>query len=84
MGTATPKVGWLLEAPGPSGDAVQAVQAVASLVSTVRAAVAEYQTPAYYSKQQACLAMDVSWEGPAEQWERALLACVRQPSKGTR
>lgn len=71
-------MGWLLGAPGPSGSPVQQVRAVASLVSTVRAAVADFRSPAFYGKQQACLAMDVSWDGPAEQWERALLACLRQ------
>lgn len=71
-------MGWLLDAPGPSTDPVQQVQAVASLVSTVRAAVAEFRTPAFFAKQQACLGMDVSWDGPAEQWERALAACMRQ------
>lgn len=71
------QVGWLLNAPGPSDDAVQRIHAVASMVSTLRAAVSEFNTPAYFSKQRTCLALDVSWDGPAEQWEVALRDCLK-------
>ena len=67
-------VGWLMDAPGPSDDAVQRIQAVANLVSTVRAAVEEHQHhhEAFHERQQACFQVDVSWANPAQQWEQAL------------
>ena len=63
-----------MDAPGPSDNAVQRIQAVASLVSTVRAAVEEHQYnhPAFRQRQQACFQVDVSWANPAQQWEQAL------------
>ena len=63
-----------MDAPGPSDDATQRIQAVASLVSTVRAAVEEHQCSqdAFRRRQQNCFKVDVSWASPAEQWEEAL------------
>jgi hypothetical protein len=63
-----------MDAPGPSDDAVHRIQAVANLVSTVRAAVEEHQYSheAFCQRQQACFQVDVSWANPAQQWEQAL------------
>ena len=76
------QVGWLMDAPGPSDDAVHRIQAVASLVSTVRAAVEEHQCyhPTFRVKQQACFQVDVSWAKPAQQWEEALRTLLNEPA----
>ena len=76
-GATAVQVGWLLKPAGPSDDPLQRIQAVASLVSTVRAAVDGFPGPEFRTKQQACLRKDVSWDGPAQQWEQALLACLK-------
>lgn len=43
-----------------------------SLFSTRQAAVGEYGTAAYRARQAACMALDVSWDKPAAEWEALL------------
>lgn len=47
---------------------------VASVVSTVKAALKVYGTSKFTEMVQNCMAQDLSWKGPAKQWEKVLLS----------
>ncbi|KAK9824094.1 hypothetical protein WJX72_007694 [[Myrmecia] bisecta] len=74
----TPEVGYLTERIGDKRDPNQHRIAVASLYSTVMQAVKEYGTPRFQQLQQNCMALDVSWDKPAAEWEQALLQMMQQ------
>ncbi|XP_057969694.1 granule-bound starch synthase 1, chloroplastic/amyloplastic [Malania oleifera] len=46
---------------------------VTAVATTVRRALATYKTPALKEMIQNCMAQDLSWKGPAKQWEKMLL-----------
>lgn len=64
------QVGYRMEPPGPGGDPQRQRQAVQALCAAVRRAVADFATAGYRLKQQRCMALDVSWDKPAQQWEQ--------------
>ncbi|PRW61322.1 GBSSIa [Chlorella sorokiniana] len=68
----TPSVGYTLPAFSHAGTAADHRQNVQQLVAVVRQAAAEYGTPRYQAMQQHCMALDVSWERPAAEWEQLL------------
>lgn len=47
---------------------------VYSVVATVEKALAIYGSPALKEMVQNCMAQDLSWKGPAKQWEKVLLS----------
>ncbi|MCO5552877.1 hypothetical protein L7F22_006396 [Adiantum nelumboides] len=54
---------------------------VQALITTVRRAVQTYATPGYYQMIKACMAQDLSWKGPAKEWEAVLLSLMVEGSK---
>jgi glycogen synthase len=58
--------------PGPEGDAAALRSAADALVLTAAVAVAEYGTPVAAARRAAAMAVDVSWEQPAAEWEQLL------------
>ncbi|XP_058085082.1 granule-bound starch synthase 1, chloroplastic/amyloplastic-like isoform X2 [Magnolia sinica] len=46
---------------------------VAAVVKTVKRACAVYSTPAFAEMINNCMAQDLSWKGPAKEWEEVLL-----------
>ncbi|MCO5609107.1 hypothetical protein L7F22_063329 [Adiantum nelumboides] len=54
---------------------------VQALITTVRRAVQTYGTPGYYQMIKACMAQDLSWKGPAKEWEAVLLSLMVEGSK---
>ncbi|KAL2336270.1 hypothetical protein Fmac_010716 [Flemingia macrophylla] len=47
---------------------------VAALAKTVKRALAVYGTPAFTEMIKNCMALDLSWKGPAKKWEEVLLS----------
>lgn len=66
------QVGYTLPGFSHAGTAADHRQNVQQLVAVVRHAAAEYGTPRYLAMQQHCMALDVSWERPAAEWEQLL------------
>lgn len=54
---------------------------VEALSTTVKRAVKAYGTPAFAQMIKACMAQDLSWKGPARQWEDVLLGLQVEGSK---
>ena len=54
---------------------------VAACVSTVRRALKAFRTPAFEAMRLACMKQDLSWKGPAAEWEKALLSLNAKDSK---
>lgn len=63
-----------------AGTAADHRQNVQQLVAVVRQAAAEYGSPRYHAMQQHCMALDVSWERPAAEWEQLLQRVSAQHS----
>jgi glycogen synthase len=70
--SAASQVGYCLPAFSHHSSAADHRQNVAQLVAVVRAAVQQYGSAAYRTRQAAGMALDVSWARPAEQWEAFL------------
>ncbi|GAB4835056.1 hypothetical protein Ancab_033324 [Ancistrocladus abbreviatus] len=49
---------------------------VAAVARGVKKALSTYATPAMREMIQNCMAQDLSWKGPAKQWEKILLSLV--------
>ncbi|XP_050268822.1 granule-bound starch synthase 1, chloroplastic/amyloplastic [Quercus robur] len=47
---------------------------VTAIATTVKRALASYGTPVLKEMIQNCMAQDLSWKGPARQWEKTLLS----------
>eukprot|EP01018_Ginkgo_biloba_P024584 Gb_26227 [translate_table: standard] len=47
---------------------------VKSIATTVKRALKVYDTPAFGNMVKNCMAQDLSWKGPAQKWEEALLS----------
>lgn len=60
------------------GTAADARQNVQQLLGVVRTAAAEYGTARYLALQQHCMALDVSWQRPAAEWEALLQRTAEQ------
>ena len=71
-------MGYLLPAFSLGSSAADQQRNVRELLAAVRAACADYSTPVYCRRQQACMALDVSWDGPAAEWEAFLRATLAQ------
>ncbi|ONK64396.1 uncharacterized protein A4U43_C07F25410 [Asparagus officinalis] len=54
-------------------DAVDAAD-IAAIASTVKRALKVYATPLFREMIQSCMAQDLSWKGPAKEWEQMLLS----------
>lgn len=64
--------GYTVQPAGPAHDPGATREAAQELQKVLCQAASEYGTPKYIEKQQACLALDLSWDEPAAQWEQAL------------
>ncbi|KAI3432810.1 hypothetical protein D9Q98_010393 [Chlorella vulgaris] len=78
----TPEVGYSFPgfSQGPAADHQQNVQ---QLVEGVQRAAAEYGSARYLAMQQTGMALDVSWERPAKQWESLVAAVSLQHTSTT-
>ncbi|KAI7845973.1 hypothetical protein COHA_000518 [Chlorella ohadii] len=74
----TPEVGYTVPGFSHAGTAADHRQNVQQLVAVVRQAAAEYGSPRYRAMQQHCMALDVSWERPAAEWEQLLQRVAEQ------
>lgn len=72
------QVGYTLPGFSHEGTAADHRQNVQQLLAAVRQAAAEYSTPRYRAMQQHCMALDVSWERPAAEWEQLLQQVAAQ------
>ncbi|GAB4814966.1 hypothetical protein N2152v2_002012 [Parachlorella kessleri] len=68
----TPEVGHTITPFGFDKVASTRRQNVQELVAAVQSAVREYGSEAYRRRQAACMALDVSWDRPAAEWEAFL------------
>lgn len=68
----TQEVGYTMPAFCLDGTAADHRQNVQHLVRVVRQAASEYGSARYRAMQQRCMAIDVSWEQPAAEWEQLL------------
>ncbi|KAL4434830.1 hypothetical protein ABPG77_005357 [Micractinium sp. CCAP 211/92] len=68
----TPEVGYTLPGFSLEVTAADQRQDVQLLISAVRRAAAEYGSARYLELQQHCMALDVSWDRPAAEWEQLL------------
>lgn len=53
-------------------------QNVQLLLGVMRGAADDYGTPRYRALQQHCMALDVSWQRPAAEWELLLTQAAAQ------
>jgi glycogen synthase len=89
LGTATgglgdvvkPCVGYTLLSPGPEGDTAAFRRAVGCLVDTVQQAAGDYGSADFEARRAAAMALDVSWEQPANAWEQLLLQLAQGGDK---
>ncbi len=72
------QVGYTVPGFSHAGTAADHRQNVQQLVAVVRQAAAEYGSPRYRALQQHCMALDVSWERPAAEWEQLLQRVAEQ------
>lgn len=67
--SSSPQVGFKLPKLGSENSAVDVRQDALHLARVMRDASAMFGSEAHSAMQAACMARDVSWEGPAAQWE---------------
>jgi len=77
----TPSVGYALHPLGPAGDASAARADVRRVAEAMLLAGRECSGPRHRAMQRTCMALDLSWDRPAEEWEALLLrlASLRAP-----
>ncbi len=70
----TPEVGYSFPPVGRPDDVIAFRRAVEGLLRAMLSASGEYEEGGpFRAKQQACMALRLSWERPAAEWERVLL-----------
>jgi len=73
----SPDIGYTLPGPGVGNNqdcdtAATMRQNVQNLVETVKLASKEWKSDKYNNMQKNCMELDVSWKGPAAEWEQML------------
>jgi len=66
------QVGYTLPAFSLDSTAADHRQNVQQLLQVVQQAASEYGSARYRAMQQRCMALDVSWDQPAAEWEELL------------
>ena len=77
-------MGYRLPAFSLSDNASDQRQNVRLLLAAVQQAAREYGSEAYLRRQQACMALNVSWEQPAAEWEAVLQQVLLQHAQRPR
>jgi glycogen synthase len=76
-----PQVGYTVPGFSHEGTAADDRQNVQQLLAVVQQAAAEYGTAYYRGLQQRCMALDVSWDKPAAEWESLLVQVADQQQR---
>jgi glycogen synthase len=70
------QVGYTVPGFSHNASAADHRQNVHQLLAVLQKAVAEFGSSRYRTLQQNCMALDVSWERPAEEWESLLCQVI--------
>ena len=66
------QVGYRIEPFGDQHSVPAQRQAVADLLAAVRRALSQHDLPRHRAMQEKCIALDLSWDNAAAEWEDAL------------
>ncbi|KAL4423951.1 hypothetical protein ABPG75_001252 [Micractinium tetrahymenae] len=77
-----PEIGYVLPAFSLDGTAADHRQDAQQLIAVVRQAAADYGSARYLEMQQRGMALDVSWERPAAEWEQLLQRMAASAAEG--
>lgn len=68
----TPDVGIALRAPHPTGNGLGRAEDAKLWAKTLKMLADDSQKSTHHAQQQKCMSLELSWDKPAEEWEKVL------------